>query len=165
MFNGYLSEVIDRIIVDLTTGPNSIAQQLYEAACSAGVENFQTVEHLKTLINVPPFDDFREGVDYKIRRVSKTERTESKSPDAEQKLRPAITKIRNSGTQNSSDKVSRYKLFLRLSLSIFIMIIGLVLVFLFPIIFSWEWLINHPKKMGLHTIISMTLVSLSSLDS
>lgn len=69
LFDGYLSTVIRRIVVDLTTGPNTIAQQLYEAASNAGVKKFQTVEGPETLTDMPPFDGLREGVDYEIRSV------------------------------------------------------------------------------------------------
>jgi TIR domain len=105
LFYGYLAEVTDRIIVDLTTGPNTIARQLHEAASNAGVKEFQTVKGPETLINVPPFDRLREGVDYEIRRVSEVERAESESSDANQKGRLVITEDRNSVTENKSAEV------------------------------------------------------------
>lgn len=95
-FNDYLAGVIDRTIIDLTTGPNDLGLQFHKAASNAGAENFQTIEVLKTLINVPPFDRLREGVDYEIRHVSKVERNKSESPNGDQQRRLAITKFSDS---------------------------------------------------------------------
>ena len=111
----------------------------------------QLVEEMGTVIK-----EKNQAQNDKAEEITKRESIEKAKSQVDQQLKNAKNEL-----ENKDLEINKYRSMLRWVIGIFIFLIGQGVIIFLPRSLSWNWLLNHPHKLGIMICFSLCVLGLS----